>query len=86
MSRETDRAAAFCRHDFAEVNDFLAVLGERFDSGIRSATIEYGHHADPAIKRAQHFLFGDPSGGGEPFEHRQNRHALKRYANPKPGR
>src|SRR5690348_8866669 len=86
MSREANRAATLRRHDFTEANDFFAMLGESFDSGIRLPPIEYGHHADPAIEGAQHFMLGDLSGGGQPFEYRQNRHALERYANPEPGR
>ena len=86
MPAESDRAAAIRRYHFTEANDLLAMLGERLGGGIRFAAIEYGHHADPAIKGAQHFMLGDLSGGGEPFERWQNRHALELNTDPKPGR
>ena len=86
MSAKSDRTAAIRRHNFTEANDLLAMLGERFDGSTGLAPIEHGDHADPAIKGAQHFKFGDLSGGSEPFEHRQNRDMLKRHANAKPGR
>src|SRR5437764_13245931 len=86
MSRETDRPAGFRRRNFPEANHFVALLSERFESGIGLAAIEHGNHTDAAVERAQHFLLGDLSGGGEPFEYRQNRHALERNANAKPGR
>src|SRR5689334_22693452 len=85
MSRETDRLAAVRRRNFAEANHFVAMLRERFESGVRLAAIEHGNHADAAVERAQHFLLGNLAGGGEPFEYRQNRHALERNPNAKPG-
>ena len=80
MSGKSNGAASFRRNDFAKRDDFLAMRCQACDGGVRFLRIEHGHHANAAIERSQHFLFVDIAGRGEPFEYRQDWHAIEPQA------
>ena len=83
MSGKSDGAASFRRNDFAKRDDFLAMRGQACGGGVRFLPVEHGHHANAAIERPQHFLFADIACRGEPFEYRQDRHAIELQADGK---
>src|SRR5690242_10605862 len=69
------RLALFCCDDLAKRYDAFAMPLEHGSDLGRRARFDHGDHADPAVEGAQHFLFRNPAGLGEPSEHRRHRDA-----------